>query len=129
MQIELRYMDHRYAGPMVLYALYGFFDAVWQTYCYWIMGALTNETATAARMAGFYKAWQNVGAACAGQVDAKKVSYEVELFINWGLLIVGTVCAVPVAWLLLNTLQVDTPNHLENEPRSSPVLKTDDAGN
>lgn len=53
----------RYAGPVVLYTLYGLFDAVWQTYCYWIMGALTNETAMAARMAGFYKAWQNAGAA------------------------------------------------------------------
>lgn len=52
----------RYAGPVVLYTLYGLFDAVWQTYCYWIMGALTNETAMAARMAGFYKAWQNAGA-------------------------------------------------------------------
>lgn len=108
----------RYAGPMVLYAFYGFFDAVWQTYCYWIMGALTNETAMAARMAGFYKAWQNAGAACAGQVDAKKVSYEVELILNWVLLVFGTVCAVPVAWFLQNTLQTDLiPKGLEEDPQ------------
>lgn len=101
--------SRRYAGPVVLYTLYGLFDAIWQTYCYWIMGALTNQTDAAARMSGFYKAIQNAGAACAGQVDAKKVSYEWELLINWILLILGTLFAVPVALSLQKSLQTTVP--------------------
>ena len=95
----------RYAGPVVLYTLYGLFDSLWQTYCYWIMGALSNETDVAARMSGFYKAIQNAGAACAGQVDAKKVSYEWELLLNWILLMLGTLFAIPVALSLPNSSQ------------------------
>jgi MFS family permease len=101
--------SRRYGGPVVLYSLYGLFDAIWQTYCYWIMGALSNQTDVAARMAGFYKAIQNAGAACAGQVDAKKVSYEWELLINWILLMVGTLFAIPVALSLQNSLQASAP--------------------
>lgn len=106
--------SRRYAGPVVLYTLYGSFDAMWQTYCYWLMGALTNETEVAARLTGFYKAIQNAGAACAGQVDAKKVSYAVELLINWVLLILGIIVAIPVALSLKDTLKTITAKDLED---------------
>ena len=99
----------RYSGPVVLYALYGAFDAIWQTYCYWLLGALTNDTRMSARYSGFYKAIQNAGAACAGQVDAKKVAFLTELLINWALMILGVICAIPVAWSVQGTLQADTP--------------------
>ncbi|CAK9871081.1 unnamed protein product [Sphagnum jensenii] len=93
----------RYAGPVTLYALYGLFDAIWQTYCYWMLGALSNDTQKAARFAGFYKAIQNAGAASAGQVDAKKVSFMTELLLNWLFCFLGVVCAIPVAWSVQNT--------------------------
>ncbi|KAG0295536.1 hypothetical protein BGZ96_011486 [Linnemannia gamsii] len=32
-----------YIGPMFLYILYGLGVAAWQTYCYWLMGALSND--------------------------------------------------------------------------------------
>ena len=58
----------------VLCALYGAFDAIWETYCYWLMGALTNNTHMSAWYSGFYIAIQNAGAAFAGQVNAKKTA-------------------------------------------------------
>ncbi|KAG6554004.1 hypothetical protein Mapa_004921 [Marchantia paleacea] len=87
----------RIAGPVTLYTCYGLFDAMWQTYSYWIMGALTNDTRKAARYSGFYKAIQNAGAALAGQVDAHKVSFMNELIVNWILLTYGCISALFVA--------------------------------
>ena len=72
---QIQFLNSRpYAGPVVLYALYGAFDAIWQTYSYWLMGALTNNTHMSDQYSGFYKAIQNAGAAFAGQVNAKKTA-------------------------------------------------------
>ncbi|KAL2654037.1 hypothetical protein R1flu_022165 [Riccia fluitans] len=89
--------SRRFAGPVTLYTSYGFFDALWQTYCYWIMGSLTNDTRKAARYSGFYKAVQNAGAALGGQVDAHKVSFMNQLVVNWVILTYGCVSAYLVA--------------------------------
>lgn len=86
-----------FAGPVTLFALYGLFDAFWQTYSYWIMGALTNDTREAARFVGFYKAVQNAGAASAYQIDANRVSFLVQLIVNWALLTLGCFSAYLVA--------------------------------
>ncbi|CAM6092097.1 unnamed protein product [Calypogeia fissa] len=91
---------YRYAGPVILYSLYGLFDAVFQTYCYWLMGAMTNDSRKAARFVGFYKAVQNAGAALAGQLDAHKVSYLIQFLINWTLVTVGCLAAYFVAFWL-----------------------------
>ncbi|KAF9082458.1 hypothetical protein BGX23_012448, partial [Mortierella sp. AD031] len=48
-------------GPFFLYFMYGITDAMYQGYSYWVMGALTNDTNTAAKYAGFYKFVQNLG--------------------------------------------------------------------
>lgn len=32
-----------YLGPMFLYMLYGAYDSFWQSFCYWLMGAITNS--------------------------------------------------------------------------------------
>ncbi|RUS32241.1 hypothetical protein BC938DRAFT_475970 [Jimgerdemannia flammicorona] len=37
--------DPRFPGPFVLYFSYGMMDSIYQTYCYWLMGALTNDAA------------------------------------------------------------------------------------
>ncbi|CAM6093608.1 unnamed protein product [Calypogeia fissa] len=115
-KIDLRESD-RYAGPFVLYTCYGLFDAVWQTYCYWIMGALTNDTRKAARFSGFYKAVQNAGAALAGQVDAKKVSFMNELIINWALLTFGCISAAFVTQFAVK----DSNELLEEAPVAPPT--------
>lgn len=62
-----------------------------------------------ARYSGFYKAIQNAGAACAGQVNAKKIAFLTVRLIDWGLLILGVMCAIPVAWSVQETLQADIP--------------------
>jgi hypothetical protein len=32
-----------YLGPMFLYMFYGAYDSFWQSFCYWLMGAITNS--------------------------------------------------------------------------------------
>lgn len=49
---------------------------MWQTYAYWMMGALSNEPRKLAYFAGFYKGIQSAGAAVVWRLDAAGYSYE-----------------------------------------------------
>jgi hypothetical protein len=47
--------DPGFGWYCLLYVCYGILDAAWQTYAYWLMGALSNEPRKLAYFAGFYK--------------------------------------------------------------------------
>ena len=49
---------------------YGLLDALWQVYCYYTMGAMTNDPRKLAYYSGFYKSIQAVGAAVIAALDA-----------------------------------------------------------
>ncbi|GME72058.1 unnamed protein product [[Candida] boidinii] len=83
---------------MFLYMFYGFFDAVWQCYAYWIMGALTNSSRKAAVYAGYYKGLQSAGAAIAWRLDSVGVSYAAIFGSSWGLLAGSLIIAFPVLY-------------------------------
>ena len=68
--------DSRFAGYCILYLFYGFLDAMWQTYAYWLMGALSNDPRKLAYFAGFYKGIQSAGAAVVWRMDAVQYSFE-----------------------------------------------------
>ncbi len=96
---ELDFQDGGYIGPMFLYMFYGIFDALWQTYVYWVMGALSNSSRKTALYAGFYKGIQSAGAAIVWRLDAIKIPY-MNLFISsWVLLIASLIFAVPVIFM------------------------------
>lgn len=100
-----------YGGELILFALFGSIDATYQGFCYWLMGALTNDTERAARYAGFYKAIQNVFNAVASQVDGTiKAEFMTELAISWGICAFGMICAIPV----IRTIGVHTDEVIEN---------------
>ncbi|OWB52915.1 hypothetical protein B5S27_g4498 [[Candida] boidinii] len=92
------FKDSAYIGPMFLYMFYGFFDAVWQCYAYWIMGALTNSSRKAAVYAGYYKGLQSAGAAIAWRLDSVGVSYAAIFGSSWGLLAGSLIIAFPVLY-------------------------------
>ncbi len=94
--VKKDWTDKGYAGPLVLFMFYGFFDAAWQTCVYWFMGALTNNSRKLANFAGFYKGIQSAGSAVTWQLDAKKVSYMGIFASNWALLVGGLIFALPV---------------------------------
>ncbi|KAI7875611.1 MFS general substrate transporter [Lichtheimia hyalospora FSU 10163] len=78
-----------FGGPFVLYIFYGFTDAVYQSYMYWLMGAMSNDPKILSRYAGFYKAVQSAGAAVAFGVDATNVRLRWSCVISWVILIVS----------------------------------------
>ncbi|KAK9762329.1 hypothetical protein K7432_012046 [Basidiobolus ranarum] len=69
----------------LLYVCYGLCDAALQTYAYWIMGALSNDSTVLARYAGYYKGIQSAGGAIAWRIDAVETAFLTQLIISWAL--------------------------------------------
>ncbi|KAF3924658.1 hypothetical protein AA313_de0204453 [Arthrobotrys entomopaga] len=96
---KIDWVDNGYGGPLFLYMCYGMYDAIWQTYIYWIMGALSNNARKLAIYAGFYKGIQSAGSAVTFRLDSLKVPYINEFGSTWGLLLGSIVCAAPVVFM------------------------------
>ncbi|KAJ1986113.1 hypothetical protein GGI25_004151 [Coemansia spiralis] len=75
----------RAAGPILLYCLMGAVDAHYQSFAYWLIGTMTNDSQMLARYAGFYKGIQSLGAVVAWQLDAQHVRLLTQVIVNWGL--------------------------------------------
>ena len=84
-----------YVGPMFLYFFYGGFDAIWQAYCYWIMGAQSHDPVVNAVIVGAYSALKPAGGAMAWRINAEKVSAMTQFAMNWGLTMASLVVALP----------------------------------
>ncbi|ODV96521.1 hypothetical protein PACTADRAFT_41277 [Pachysolen tannophilus NRRL Y-2460] len=87
-----------YGAYLVLYMLYGAFDAWWQTYSYWVMGSLTNSSRKLAIYTGFYKSIQSAGAAVVWRLDALDTPYMAMFGSTWGLLLGSLLIASPVIY-------------------------------
>uniref|UniRef100_A0A0C9RT92 TSA: Wollemia nobilis Ref_Wollemi_Transcript_14048_1593 transcribed RNA sequence n=1 Tax=Wollemia nobilis TaxID=56998 RepID=A0A0C9RT92_9CONI len=88
-ELDFKGSGSAFAGPFVLYFCYGLLDAMFQTVCYWIIGALADDSETLSRYSGFYKGVQSAGAAVAWQIDARKTPLLAQLLINWALITVS----------------------------------------
>ncbi|KAI3403948.2 hypothetical protein KGF56_003215 [Candida oxycetoniae] len=92
------FKDGKYIGPMFLYIFYGVYDAIFQTFVLWTLGALSNNPKKVALYAGFYKGIQSAGAAIAWRLDAIKVPY-MDLFASsWGLVQGSLLIGLPLIW-------------------------------
>lgn len=83
------FKDSDYVGPMFLYMFYGAFDAIFQSYIFWILGTFSNNPKKVALYASFYKSLQSAFAAIVWRLDAMLVSY-MSLFLSSWALIQGT---------------------------------------
>jgi Major Facilitator Superfamily len=116
---DVDWTDPGFGGPFVLYFMYGMADAMWQSWCYWIMGAITNESYRLARYAGFYKGVQSAGSAISFGIDASAVPFINELAANFGMMAFSIPLMAYVAWQVVETnygkeKEVITPAHMEN---------------
>ncbi|KAG0304630.1 hypothetical protein BGZ97_001390 [Linnemannia gamsii] len=91
--------------------LYGLNDAAWQTYCYWLMGALSNDVTVLSRYAGFYKCIQSSGAAIAWRINAVGTPYMTELIICFALLIASLPGALFLTMRIKDHSDDVTPEH------------------
>ncbi|KAF3937951.1 hypothetical protein ABW19_dt0202478 [Dactylella cylindrospora] len=96
---KIDWHDDGYGGPLVLYICYGLYDAIWQTYVYWVMGALSNNSRKLAIYAGFYKGIQSAGSAITFRLDSLKEPYINMFGSTWGLLLGSLVFAAPIIFL------------------------------
>ncbi|KAG8715288.1 hypothetical protein FRC11_004798 [Ceratobasidium sp. 423] len=93
---RMDFNDHGYAGKVWLYIFCGLLDAMWQTYSYWMMGAMSNDPAKLAIFSGFYKSIQSAGGAGIWRADAMEIPY-MNIFVStWALLAAGLVIALPM---------------------------------
>ncbi|KAF9188385.1 hypothetical protein BGZ51_000631 [Haplosporangium sp. Z 767] len=84
-----------YTGPLVIYTMFGFCDAAFAVYCYWLMGALSNKHDELSRYAGFFKSIQSLGSAVAAPLDLAQTPFLAYLITNWIL------CAFSIAAMFL----------------------------
>ncbi|TFK49311.1 MFS general substrate transporter [Heliocybe sulcata] len=103
--IKMDIHDEGYVGRTLLYMLCGALGAMYQTFVYWILGAMTNDPAKLAYYAGFYHSIQSAGAAGVFRTDAVGLPY-MNIFVStWVLLVVGLVFALPVLYLRIRNLE------------------------
>ncbi|ORX96699.1 MFS general substrate transporter [Basidiobolus meristosporus CBS 931.73] len=95
--MDVDVLDDQYARFLVLFLLSGFSDAMIQTWCYWIIGTLTNNAMILSRYSGIYKAIQSAGTAISWYLDATSVAPTAVVGINWALLYIGTIFAYMIA--------------------------------
>ncbi|KAK3818090.1 MAG: major facilitator superfamily domain-containing protein [Linnemannia gamsii] len=84
-----------YTGMVAIYGMFGFCDAAFAVYCYWLMGALSNKHDELSRYAGFFKSIQSLGGAVAAPLDLAQTPFLAYLVTNWVL------CALAIAAMFL----------------------------
>ncbi|KAJ5710435.1 hypothetical protein N7488_004591 [Penicillium malachiteum] len=93
---DIDYKDgSEFLGPMFLYFVYGAYDSFWQSFCYWIMGARSNDPVVTAVIVGAYSALKPAGGAMAWRINAESMSPMIQFAMNWGLSIGSLLVAIP----------------------------------
>ncbi|KAJ1940770.1 hypothetical protein FBU59_003707 [Linderina macrospora] len=88
----------RAGGPITLYFACGLGDALYQSFAYWVIGALTNDNQKLSRYVGFYKGMQSFGGAISWQLEAKGVDFMGQLIGNWVLFGISLISMAYVVW-------------------------------
>ncbi|KAJ2006356.1 hypothetical protein H4R26_001439 [Coemansia thaxteri] len=112
----------RAAGPMILFCFMGAVDAHLQSFVYWLIGTMTNDSQMLARYAGFYKGMQSLGATVAWQLDAQNVSLLAQVIANWVLLVVSLPFTFVVA---MNIKKHSDESSIEQPPAEDWLIQSD----
>ena len=107
--------DPGYVGNLFLYMFYGLLDATFQTYAYWLMGALSNEPRKLAYFAGFYKSIQSAGAAVIWRVDALKAPFRAIFASSWALSGAGLIVAFPIVLMKIRETNVHREDYVTHQ--------------
>lgn len=80
--VAIDFNDVDYIGPLLLYGLWGFSDALVQCWSYWLMGQLEESAEKLSRLAGVYKSVQSLGAACSWALSTGAAPPSVQAYAN-----------------------------------------------
>lgn len=117
---------HTSVGPMFLYIFYGAYDAFWQSFCYWLVGARSNSPAITAILVGAYKTFQSAGGAMAWRINALEKPAMTQFTMDWALCMGSLVIAIPTVLAVTLTSDPDPsegkdPEDSEEKPRSEVI--------
>lgn len=99
----------------MIYIFWALYDGAFQAYAYWLMGALSNNSATLSHYSGWYKSIQSAAAAIVWRLDGLKVSYKGMYFSTWGILILSCVTTFYVAFTKVQEHSTDEVRVLAGE--------------
>ncbi|CDH59299.1 mfs general substrate transporter [Lichtheimia corymbifera JMRC:FSU:9682] len=85
----IRWDDPGYGGPLVLCIFYGLTGGMYQSFMYWLMGAMSNDPKVLSRYAGFYKGAQLAGVAVSYGVLRSDILLRWQCLISWIILIIS----------------------------------------
>ncbi|EGG13250.1 major facilitator superfamily transporter [Melampsora larici-populina 98AG31] len=114
--VKMDWSDPDYVGRAWLYISYGISDAVWQTFAYWLIGALSNDPRDLSSFVGFYKGIQSAGAAVVFRIDANKASYHAIFISSWAVLALGLLGVLPILIMRIQNRSRRNP-HFEFDPK------------
>ncbi|KAG1733026.1 MFS general substrate transporter [Suillus paluster] len=120
-------LDKTYPAHVWLMIFYGFLDSMWQTYAYWLMGAMSNDPAKLAVFAGFYKSIQSAGAAGVWRADGVGLPYMNIFLSTWCLTVAGMLFALPMVYLRVTDhtdIEDETLMQMAGVERIEPPLVT-----
>lgn len=112
---DVDFTEKQAVGPIFLYIFYGMYDALWQGYCYWMIGTIANSPIEGGIIVGTYKTMQCVGGAMAWRVNALKVAPKNQLAMNWGLTCGTLIIALPCVINFLKNDAVSEPEKTESD--------------
>ncbi|KAI9203134.1 major facilitator superfamily domain-containing protein [Polychytrium aggregatum] len=98
-------------GITIMYILGAALDAMFQSYAYWIMGALTNDYATLSRYGGYYKGIQSLGGAVSWILGGVA---QVDPWIQLIITVVLVIGSLPIAYVTVVTVR-DTSRTVDDE--------------
>ncbi|WPK23325.1 hypothetical protein PUMCH_000562 [Australozyma saopauloensis] len=90
------FTESRYIGPMFLYICYGAFDAMFQSFIFWVLGTFSNNPKKVALYASFYKSLQSAFAAISWRLDATEHSFLAMFISSWALIQGSLLLAAPL---------------------------------
>ncbi|KAG1732060.1 MFS general substrate transporter [Suillus lakei] len=120
-------LDKNYPAHVWLMIFYGFLDSMWQTYAYWLMGAMSNDPAKLAVFTGFYKSLQSAGAAGVWRADGVGIPYMNIFLSTWCLTVAGMIFAAPMVYLRVTNhtdIEDETLMQMAGVERIEPPLDT-----
>ncbi|EGV63560.1 hypothetical protein PSN45_004572 [Yamadazyma tenuis] len=104
-----------YVGPMFLYIFYGMYDAMFQTFIYYTLGAMSNNPKKNAIYGAFFKSIQSAGAAIMWRLDYYEVPYMSMFASSWGLCAGALVLASPLIFFKISNHTEDAEDDLQGE--------------
>lgn len=120
LELDIDYTDSNVSvGPIFLYIFYGGYDAFWQSFCYWLMGARSNSPAVTAVLVGAYKTFQATGGAMAWRINALGKPAMTQFAMDWGLCMGSLVVAIPAVLAVTLTSEPDSESVEDRNMRGS----------